>query len=72
MRLSQLKSLLEEIEEAVEEDAEIYLASQPGYPLKYSIRGIWANDEGEVYIVEGEQLAYLSSDDSRAFEEYID
>ena len=69
MKVGQLKELLEEFDE----EQEIFLAEQPGYPFKYSIKGIWMNDEtGEVFFVEGEQLDYLSSEDKECFEGYID
>lgn len=69
MKVGQLKELLEEFDE----EQEIFLAEQPGYPFEYSIKGIWMNDKtGKVFLVEGSQLNYLSGDDSECFDNYMD
>ena len=64
MTITELISLLEEARDEVGDDAEIQLATQASYPLRYDLRGVYVepdNGDGEpadelvVWLVEGQQ-----------------
>ena len=55
-----IKELKEELE-CFDEDLEIRIAEQPNYPFEYSILSI-KDFEGKVYLVEDEQIGYLSKE----------
>ena len=63
MTITELISLLEEARDEVGDDAEIQLATQASYPLRYDLRGVYVepdNGDGEpadelVLVVEGQQ-----------------
>ena len=62
MTVSELIEMLEEFDGSME----VRIASQPNYPFEYSLKSVWAEEDdnseynGNVYLVEGEQLGYFT------------
>lgn len=57
MTVSELIEMLEDCDP----DMEVRIAEQPWYPFEYYIEGV-AEYEGKIFICEGNQLAYASSE----------
>lgn len=57
MKVKELRELLEEMDD----NAEVRFAEQPKWPLEYSIRNAEEVD-GILYLAEGKQLGYLTSE----------
>lgn len=56
MNIEDLRDILNELIESGY-CGDVQLLEQPDYPFIYDIRGVGVKD-GEVYLLEGEQLAY--------------
>lgn len=59
-----VRDLIEELEqmiinEEIDEYAEVRFASQPNYPLEYTLSSTMVVNEGKVYLGEGRQVGYL-------------
>lgn len=67
MTISELRELVEELEESGLGDAEVRLATQPAWPFEHSLStAFYVQDEGGdspvLYLAEGRQIGYLPDD----------
>ena len=67
MTISELRELIEELEESGLGDAEVRLATQPAWPFEYSLSPAFDiegknGDSPVLYLAEGRQIGYLPGD----------
>lgn len=63
-----VKELIEELE-MHDEDAKVRIASQPSWPLEYTVGPVVAAEDGDVFIGEGSQVGYLNGATAEALKD---
>lgn len=62
MAIRTVAELIERLQEH-DPDAPLAIASQSAWPMEYTLADVASTDETKVFLIQGDQVGYLTSDD---------